>query len=51
MSLLILPFALIWIGVKINMPLGYYALVGLPVLFDIILGFKDGDEHESSRSK
>ena len=38
MSIIALPFMLIWIGVKIDMPMVYYVVIGIVTLIDIIMG-------------
>lgn len=44
-TMLVTPFVLIWIGIKINMPGYYYLVLALPLLADaIITGYRAGKD-------
>jgi len=37
MSALVMPFLLVWIGVKVDMPIWYYIAVAVPLLVDMFI--------------
>lgn len=52
MTIIVLPFILIWIGVVIKMPIYYYALVGFVTIFDVCTAFLvRGDEDGNDTSE
>lgn len=52
MTLLLLPFLLVWLGVMVNMPICYYVLIGLMTLFDVgVTFYEKGRKHGQSRNR